>query len=250
MKEVFYHPLELQEAKSRMELLIHGNRQIEIWNGTNLFQSEIKSYSLKSNVVEIKISQVDLSSSTKDIICAFKVTAFNYIFRARITDQETLELSSPVYRSDRRKDERILLQPAYKAFAHLNLQQNNVIYLIKGNKIDEDQLDLPLIDISSGAVSFKASQEQSDFFETKESLTELKITIDGKGFMLRDLHKLYSVPSIDRRFPGRAVYKIGYSFASCDESLKDFIEARKSGSFNSEYFEDFSQFLSLDRKES
>lgn len=243
MNEVFYHALDLHEAKTRFDLLIHGEQKMEFWNGQNSWLASLEKFTETDGKYQLELVSNDWFVEANEIIGTFKVTAFNYIFRAKVINSNCLELISPLFRSDRRKDERILLQPVYKALAHVCLSQKNVIYLIKGNRIEEDQVELPILDISQGAISLQATSQQQEIFMDKDELETLKITIDGKGFVLNSLSKIYSVPVIDRRFSGKQFYKLGYSFNDADQALFDFIESRKSSEMEGKYYDDFSDFL-------
>ena len=265
----------LSEVAGKISLAIVNNILASVWKkGEKSVEYVIDD--LRLNKVTLK-GDVEKYSQGEFLFFSFILRENGYFFRGEIIEVAdgsiTLELEDRVFRSDRRKEERLLTFPHYNAYVYFRLEDNNEGNILSFKKtedgerkhlesfvrdkrllagIEEDLIGFRVLDISLNGLSFLTSLSEAKFFSEgrEKNLPEgFVFMIEGENFNLSLEEVLHLTDFINPRGSAIPTKKVAVSFrqdadvsAFLDEKLDDGVPWEEQEKEFEEFFEDHGQF--------
>ena len=222
-KNVYFKALNEQEKLSKLALLSKpGNSNIVVWKKGESRKFTLKVSDFVRSKSEVKILK-DFPKDLKDseVLVSFEISGLNFFGRAKVVErldsQIWLELSEELYKSERRKNFRLLTFPHHNVFINFKIgkdkiRQSNVLNL-KGNSGEEtglfknflnligeneqtldpeEYLRFRVLDISVTGLAFQFGNIERDFFSNPDQIFEDSVLeFNDKMITIPELQVLY-----------------------------------------------------------
>lgn len=251
-KNVYFKALNEQEKLSKLALLSKPeNSNIVVWKKGESRKFTLKVSDFVRSKSEVKILK-DFPKDLKDseVLVSFEISGLNFFGRAKVVErldsQIWLELSEELYKSERRKNFRLLTFPHHNVFINFKIgkdkiRQSNVLNL-KGNSGEEtglfknflnligeneqtldpeEYLRFRVLDISVTGLAFQFGNIERDFFSNPDQIFEDSVLeFNDKMITIPELQVLY----IQDKFAlnqSTTVTKAGVAFKDINVNLDE-----------------------------
>ncbi len=240
-KDNLFLKLEISELSSRIKsILKDGSPSFKIWKDIDHFYH---SSLLSFEDGHFCMSDLEiLPNKDNYYFVSFSHNNLTYYMKCNVTSAKTLSPLGDVFRTERRKDVRIVMHPRFDAYVYFvmdsdeeesdhgnvlsfNKNQNEENSLIKSfqKEISKD-IELKgekILDISYSGLSLICNQEHYNILNSHLS-TKANIILKGQSITVDELSLIYEVDYIDLRFESIKMKKVGINFSE-NEQLSQII---------------------------
>lgn len=246
--KVHFSPVEVSEQKSRLWQLDQKKGSITLWSKGSKSRFEGKVTSINSERTELIVEIDESLEKNKVTYGFFDLNGISYFFKCKYKLLPTKELklfihNEDFFKTERRKNFRLLAYPNYNIFAHFYLEEGyqgaNVVELkskssqtslfktflkLVENKTDETnpglekEVKLRVQDLSVTGLSLHVGEVELELFPKNALWKEVKLDIQGHEITIPKARVVYSVDMLNKQ-KGLKRFKVGIKFEEVDTNL-------------------------------
>ncbi len=229
---------------TRQEVLPRLNQSdkkiaIKLWKDIDHFYSCSISASDNESITVDALDVLPHQENTYFVCFSFR--NMNYYAKCIVSEQNKLLLNEDIYRSERRRDIRIVMYPRFNAYLYFTFDQresiedDNVLSFNK-NKNKEDKLlkdykreiatspeinGERILDISNNGLAIICSASSYELLNTVKPESAV-LVFNGERVEVSGIHLMYEVDYIDLRFESIKMKKVGLKINE-NEKVKEIV---------------------------
>ena len=264
----YFKQLTNKEKVSKLLSIAREKGEVTIWEkgGSARRSTPTQYFDRKEYHLHLDLKRSSLVD--KEILYSFKLTGLSFFGKGKLIEvgkELAIECRQDLFKTERRKNFRLLTYPAHSVFAAFKLEgyaeQSNVISmqtkmsqtglfnkflnLIEDqddNKFETGYVPIRVQDISVTGLAIMIGEIEKEFFQTRSKTGPIFIDLGDEPVKVEDSEVVYAVESIPGISNSRT-YKVGIKFLDVSEDVDGKLSSRINSLIRVREDKEFEEFI-------